>query len=150
MREIAERIMAGDHQRAFRQSCHRLKNLGIERGEFADIGFGIGAVDIRASGIMRDQRITDIGHIDLHIADILPGMRIEFAMEVIVVVVAVIIVAVPVIIVVVPVIVVAVAVIVVAVAVIIVVVPVIIVAVAVIVVVVPMIIMAVVVIVMIM
>ncbi len=46
------------------------------------IGRGIGAVDIRRRRIGRDQRIADIGHIDLGVGDRLPGVRIGVAVVV--------------------------------------------------------------------
>ena len=75
--EIAERIVGGDDLRGGRRDfLDRGLHLPLERIELGEIGRGVGVVGGLAGGIGGAQPVADVGDIDLHIGDRLPGVRI--------------------------------------------------------------------------
>ena len=54
-----------------------LAHLPLEDVEFGEIGRGIGDIGVLAGRVGGDQRIANIGDIDLRVGDRLPGVRIR-------------------------------------------------------------------------
>ena len=52
-------------------------HLPIERVELREIGRGVRLVDGLAGGVGGDQRVADVGDVELRVGDALPGMRVD-------------------------------------------------------------------------
>jgi hypothetical protein len=87
--EISERVVAGDDPAAVGGNPgDHVPHLALERIELGEIGGGVRGVGVLAGGIGGDQRVANIGNIDLGVGHRLPGVRIRRSMVVIMTAVA--------------------------------------------------------------
>src|SRR5262249_57181737 len=87
--QITEGIVAGDDAAAIGGNLgDEVAHLTLECIELGEIGGGVGIVRVLAGWIGGDQRVADIGDVDLCIGDRLPGVRVRASVVVIVSMVA--------------------------------------------------------------
>src|SRR4029453_5332294 len=78
--EIAKGIVARDDPAPVgRDGGDRRFDLGVERIELGEIGGGVRLIGVTPGGVGGDQRVADIGDIDLGVGGRLPGVWIGLA-----------------------------------------------------------------------